>query len=83
MTSAPGASNVLDASVGPVNIDQSQLKGSLRKGNGDKDSNCWNSPSGMGFMIRGKTYLKDNAKVTLNSCIYFNIFTVDAIHHLK
>uniref|UniRef100_A0A1J3CIU7 Protein ENHANCED DISEASE RESISTANCE 2-like n=1 Tax=Noccaea caerulescens TaxID=107243 RepID=A0A1J3CIU7_NOCCA len=60
---APGASNVLDASVGPVNIDQSQLKGSLRKGNGDKDSNCWNSPSGMGFMIRGKTYLKDNAKV--------------------
>ncbi|CAA7022914.1 unnamed protein product [Microthlaspi erraticum] len=60
---APGASNVLDASVGPVNIDPSQLKGSLRKGNGDKDSNCWNSPSGMGFMIRGKTYLKDSAKV--------------------
>ncbi|ESQ44512.1 hypothetical protein EUTSA_v10003438mg [Eutrema salsugineum] len=60
---APGASNVLDASVDPVNIDPSQFQGSLRKGNGDKDSNCWNSPSGMGFMIRGKTYLKDNAKV--------------------
>ncbi|KAL1194850.1 Protein ENHANCED DISEASE RESISTANCE 2-like [Cardamine amara subsp. amara] len=60
---APGASNVLDASVDPVNIDPSHFQGSLRKGNGDKDSNCWNSPSGMGFMIRGKTYLKDNAKV--------------------
>ncbi|KAG7548060.1 Protein ENHANCED DISEASE RESISTANCE 2 C-terminal [Arabidopsis suecica] len=60
---APGASNVLDASVDPVSIDPSQFQGSLRKGNGDKDSNCWNSPSGMGFMIRGKTYLKDNAKV--------------------
>ncbi|CAH8312904.1 unnamed protein product [Eruca vesicaria subsp. sativa] len=60
---APGASNELDASVDPVNIDPSQIQGSLRKGNGDKDSNCWNSPSGMGFMIRGKTYLKDNAKV--------------------
>jgi hypothetical protein len=62
---APGASNVLDASVDPVSIDPSQFQGSLRKGNGDKDSNCWNSPSGMGFMIRGKTYLKDNAKVAL------------------
>ncbi|CAH2079486.1 unnamed protein product [Thlaspi arvense] len=60
---ARGASNVLDASVDPVNIDPSQFQGSLRKGNGDKDSNCWNSPSGMGFMIRGKSYLKDNAKV--------------------
>ncbi|CAL9224852.1 unnamed protein product [Arabidopsis halleri] len=60
---APGASNVLDASVDPVSIDPSQFQGSLRKGKGDKDSNCWNSPSGMGFMIRGKTYLKDNAKV--------------------
>ncbi|XP_010435403.1 PREDICTED: protein ENHANCED DISEASE RESISTANCE 2-like isoform X1 [Camelina sativa] len=60
---APGASNVLDTSVDPVSIDPSQFQGSLRKGNGDKDSNCWNSPSGMGFMIRGKTYLKDNAKV--------------------
>ncbi|KAJ0235803.1 ENHANCED DISEASE RESISTANCE protein [Hirschfeldia incana] len=60
---APGASNVLDTSVDPVNIDPSQIQGSLRKGDGDKDSNCWNSPSGMGFMIRGKTYLKDNAKV--------------------
>nr|VDD54815.1 unnamed protein product [Brassica oleracea] len=60
---APGASNELDTSVDPVDIDPSQIQGSLRKGNGDKDSNCWNSPSGMGFMIRGKTYLKDNAKV--------------------
>ncbi|KAF3573260.1 hypothetical protein F2Q69_00059314 [Brassica cretica] len=58
-----GASNELDTSVDPVDIDPSQIQGSLRKGNGDKDSNCWNSPSGMGFMIRGKTYLKDNAKV--------------------
>ncbi|CAF2227406.1 unnamed protein product [Brassica rapa] len=60
---APGASYELDTSVDPVDIDPSQIQGSLRKGNGDKDSNCWNSPSGMGFMIRGKTYLKDNAKV--------------------
>ncbi|XP_010533084.1 PREDICTED: protein ENHANCED DISEASE RESISTANCE 2-like isoform X2 [Tarenaya hassleriana] len=60
---APCANNELDACVDPVTIDLSQFQGSLQKGLDDKDSNCWCSPSGMGFMIRGKTYLKDNAKV--------------------
>ncbi|XP_059290156.1 protein ENHANCED DISEASE RESISTANCE 2-like [Lycium ferocissimum] len=47
----------------PVNIDPSQIQGSLRKGDGDKDSNCWNSPWWHGVYDQGKTYLKDNAKV--------------------
>ncbi|KAI3827486.1 hypothetical protein L1987_01562 [Smallanthus sonchifolius] len=33
-------------------------------GNSETDTDCWMSPSGKGFMIRGKTYLKDNAKVS-------------------
>ncbi|XP_010542087.1 PREDICTED: protein ENHANCED DISEASE RESISTANCE 2 isoform X2 [Tarenaya hassleriana] len=60
---APSARNELAASFDPVAIDLSQFQGSLRKEKDDKDSNCWCSPSGMGFMIRGRTYLKDNAKV--------------------
>ncbi|KAK2450533.1 ENHANCED DISEASE RESISTANCE protein [Trifolium repens] len=37
--------------------------GSLREGKDENDTNCWTSPSGEGFMIRGKNYLKDNSKV--------------------
>ncbi|XVE53694.1 hypothetical protein DITRI_Ditri03aG0023200 [Diplodiscus trichospermus] len=62
-TSAPDANKELDPSVPPVHVDASQFNGSLHKGKDEADSNCWTSPSGMGFMIRGKTYLKDNAKV--------------------
>jgi hypothetical protein len=46
-----------------VTIDWSQLNGSLRQAKSKEDSNCWSSPSGNGFMIRGKTYLTDRSKV--------------------
>lgn len=62
--SAPDANKELDPSVPPVHVDASQFNGILHKGKDETDSNCWTSPSGKGFMIRGKTYLKDNAKVT-------------------
>lgn len=51
--------------MAPVMIDTSQLHGTLRTGKDDTDTNCWTSPSGTGFMIRGKNYLKDNSKVGL------------------
>ncbi|KAJ1700293.1 hypothetical protein LUZ63_000072 [Rhynchospora breviuscula] len=47
----------------PVLIDWSQLNGSLRQAKSEQDSNCWSSPSGDGFMIRGKTYLTDRSKI--------------------
>ncbi|TQD93564.1 hypothetical protein C1H46_020835 [Malus baccata] len=63
-TSAADATNKeLDSEVAPVMIDTSQLHGTLRTGKDDTDTNCWTSPSGTGFMIRGKNYLKDNSKV--------------------
>ncbi|GMY35702.1 protein ENHANCED DISEASE RESISTANCE 2 isoform X1 [Fagus crenata] len=60
-TSAPNKE--LDLTVTPIIIDPTQFHGSLHKGKDDTDTNCWTSPSGMGFMIRGKSYLKDNSKV--------------------
>ncbi|KAL8152605.1 hypothetical protein V2J09_010365 [Rumex salicifolius] len=44
-------------------IDPLQFRGSLRQGKDDNDTNCWTEPGGMEFMIRGKTYLEDKAKV--------------------
>lgn len=58
-----GATKELDANVAPATIDLSNFPGSLRKGKDNSDTNCWASPSGAGFMIRGKNYLKDNTKV--------------------
>ncbi|XP_061375754.1 protein ENHANCED DISEASE RESISTANCE 2-like [Gastrolobium bilobum] len=62
-TAAPDLSEELDPHVNPVTIHPSDFYGSLGKGKDDKDTNCWTSPSGKGFMIRGKTYLKDSSKV--------------------
>ncbi|KAI3725040.1 hypothetical protein L1987_64813 [Smallanthus sonchifolius] len=42
----------------------SHFCGSMCEGKSETDTDCWMSPSGKGFMIRGKTYLKDNAKVS-------------------
>ncbi|KAM0061527.1 hypothetical protein Hdeb2414_s0004g00137151 [Helianthus debilis subsp. tardiflorus] len=53
---------ILDHSVDPVNLDSSEFCVSMQKGKGESDSNCWTSPSGAGFEIRGKMYLKDSAK---------------------
>ncbi|KAE8668556.1 leucine-rich repeat receptor-like protein kinase TDR-like [Hibiscus syriacus] len=62
-SSAPDVNKELDPSVPPFHFDPSQFNGSLCKGKDETDSNCWTSPSGRGFMIRGKTYLRDSAKV--------------------
>ncbi|KAK6151642.1 hypothetical protein DH2020_014277 [Rehmannia glutinosa] len=56
-------SNVLNSSVPPVNLDSSQFHGSMRRAKDENDKNCWSTPDGSGFMIRGKTYLKDSMKV--------------------
>ena len=61
---APVLSEELDPHVTPITINPSDFHGSLRKGKDDNDTNCWTSPSGEGFMIRGKNYLKDNSKVS-------------------
>ncbi|KAJ8560776.1 hypothetical protein K7X08_022636 [Anisodus acutangulus] len=63
-TSAPDTSKELNADVPPLTLDPSQFHGTMRHGKGEGDSDCWSSPSGSGFMIRGKTYLKDSTKVT-------------------
>ncbi|XP_051149212.1 protein ENHANCED DISEASE RESISTANCE 2-like [Andrographis paniculata] len=61
-SSAPEA-NVLSSEAPPINLDASLFHGTLRKAKDEFDKNCWSSPDGSGFMIRGKTYLKDNMKV--------------------
>ncbi|CAN0838554.1 Protein ENHANCED DISEASE RESISTANCE 2 [Linum grandiflorum] len=62
-TSAPDANDTLDPNVPPISIEANEFNGSLHKGKDEKDSNCWTSPNGSGFKIRGRTYLKDNSKV--------------------
>ncbi|XP_059455586.1 protein ENHANCED DISEASE RESISTANCE 2-like [Corylus avellana] len=62
-TSARDANKELEPTVTPMIIDPTQFHGSLHKGKDDTGTNCWTSPSGTGFMIRGKNYLKDNMKV--------------------
>ncbi|CAN1328144.1 Protein ENHANCED DISEASE RESISTANCE 2 [Linum perenne] len=61
--SAPDANETLDPDVPSISIEASEFNGSLHKGKDEKDSNCWTSPNGSGFKIRGRTYLKDNSKV--------------------
>ncbi|KAJ4846793.1 hypothetical protein Tsubulata_014108 [Turnera subulata] len=63
-TSAPEENMEFDSTVPPISVDPSQFSGSLQKGKDDNDTNCWTTPSGKGFKIRGKTYLKDNSKVS-------------------
>ncbi|GAB2289128.1 hypothetical protein Dimus_023430 [Dionaea muscipula] len=62
-TSALDANKELDSAIPSVSIHPSQFHGSFRPGKDDTDTNCWTSPDGTGFMIRGKTYLKDSSKV--------------------
>ncbi|KAL2961671.1 hypothetical protein AAZX31_17G101400 [Glycine max] len=79
-TAAPDLTEELDPHVTHITI-PSDLHGSLRKGNDDNDTNCWASPSGKGFMIRGKNYLKDSSKVVggdpLLKLVAVDWFTVD------
>ena len=65
--SAPVTNKELDPNADSTVIDPSQFYGSLHKEKDENDTNCWTSPSGKGFMIRGRTYLKDNAKVDINT----------------
>ncbi|CAK9166041.1 unnamed protein product, partial [Ilex paraguariensis] len=62
-SAAPDANKQLDPNVHPIMLDPSHFHGSLCRGKDEADTNCWTSPGGTGFMIRGKTYLKDNMKV--------------------
>jgi len=64
LQAAPDLGEELDPRVTPITIHPNDIHGSLRKGMDDNDTNCWTSPSGKGFMIRGKNYLKDNSKVS-------------------
>ncbi|KAI4377730.1 hypothetical protein MLD38_015310 [Melastoma candidum] len=57
------ANKDLDQSVSPVDISSSNFRCSARQGISDTDTNCWTSPRSESFMIRGKNYLKDGAKV--------------------
>ncbi|KAL1563471.1 protein ENHANCED DISEASE RESISTANCE 2-like isoform X1 [Salvia divinorum] len=56
-------SSVLDTLVPPINLDSDEYHGTMRRAKDELDKNCWSSPDGSGFMIRGKTYLKDSMKV--------------------
>lgn len=62
-TSAEDANKELNLNVAPIDLDPSQFHGSMQQGKDEVDNNCWTSPSGTGFMIRGKTYLRDSTKV--------------------
>ncbi|KAL0340406.1 UNVERIFIED_CONTAM: hypothetical protein Sradi_4557400, partial [Sesamum radiatum] len=55
--------NELDSNEPAMDLDPSQFRGSMRKAKDESDKNCWSSLDGSGFMIRGKTYLKDSTKV--------------------
>lgn len=61
---APNLCKELDSHASPIEIDASDFNGSLRKGKDENDTDCWTSPSGEGFKIRGKNYRKDNSKVS-------------------
>ncbi|WOL19397.1 protein ENHANCED DISEASE RESISTANCE 2 [Canna indica] len=52
-----------DADCPSITIDPSQFHGSMYRSHGETDTNCWSSPNGEGFMIRGKNYLKDCSKI--------------------
>jgi hypothetical protein len=60
---ASDGNNELNPNISPINLDESNLVGSMQQGKEESDTNCWTAPAGTGFMIRGKSYLKDSAKV--------------------
>ncbi|RAL53688.1 hypothetical protein DM860_015416 [Cuscuta australis] len=61
--SAPDVGRELNPSVPCVMLNPSNFHGTMQQGKDENDTNCWTSPEGSGFMIRGKTYLKDYTKV--------------------
>lgn len=71
----PDVHKELDTDADPINFERTQFCGSLEKGKEESDTNCWTSPSGTGFMIRGKTYLQDNSKVSFLSFWSFALCT--------
>ncbi|CAH9070358.1 unnamed protein product [Cuscuta epithymum] len=61
--SAPDVGKELNPNVPPVVFNSSDFHGTMQQGKDENVTNCWTSPGGSGFMIRGKTYLKDYTKV--------------------
>ncbi|VAI31220.1 unnamed protein product [Triticum turgidum subsp. durum] len=47
----------------PIAIDTSHFHGTVRQAKSEDDPNSWSSPGGEKFMIRGKAYLTDYAKI--------------------
>ena len=68
--SALDISKEFDPDVSSTIVHPSQFSSSLHKGKDENDTNCWTSPGGSGFMIRGKNYLRDHSKVYI---IYFAV----------
>ncbi|XP_024522558.1 protein ENHANCED DISEASE RESISTANCE 2 [Selaginella moellendorffii] len=55
--------NPLLADEPRINLDVNAFKGSLEPASPSKDCNCWEDPGGKGFMVRGRTYTRDNLKI--------------------
>ncbi|KAI3913666.1 hypothetical protein MKX01_035862 [Papaver californicum] len=72
----PSSNKELDASISRVSVNAIQVHGSLREGKDDIDADCWTSPDGQGFMIRGQTYLKDYSKI-MGGIPLLKLFAVD------
>ena len=71
LDTAPDLNEELDPNIPAIILDPSHYRGSMLQGKDESDTNCWTSPSGEGFMIRGNTYLKDCSKV--GSFLYIRI----------
>ncbi|KAG9456242.1 hypothetical protein H6P81_000750 [Aristolochia fimbriata] len=63
LKSSVAPSSELDTRVAAVCMDENEFHGTLPKGKNDTATNCWTSPGGQTFKIRGKTYLTDYSKV--------------------
>ncbi|XP_024530767.1 protein ENHANCED DISEASE RESISTANCE 2 isoform X2 [Selaginella moellendorffii] len=60
---APGDNGELMLGCSAMEINMKLFKSTLRHQSSEKDQNCWCDPGGQGFMVRGKTYMKDYLKV--------------------
>lgn len=70
---APDANREFCTSADPIALDPHDFQGSMRLGTDESDTDCWTSPDGSGFKIRGKTYLRNNGKVETYWLLMINI----------
>ncbi|KAK1395932.1 protein ENHANCED DISEASE RESISTANCE 2-like [Heracleum sosnowskyi] len=61
--SAADAIREFFTSAHPIAFDPHDFQGSMRLKTAEADRDCWSSPDGSGFMIRGKTYRTKNDKI--------------------